>query len=216
MSIQIPNNKQRQLYQFAVIVAVIQLFFGCSVHSINTYRAKRFYRDGQRLAARKDFNAAVKAFEKSIRLAETSGFEAGVAHNLNELAIIHTTRGEYGKAREKLSAALNSYEKLSLPSEVSKTLNNIALTYVKEHRCRDAVYQYKKLVAHDERTHNRLGQGIAFFNMGRVYETCLNNAEESQRCYERSLTLFTALKEKRFIKIVMPLVEKGHLNDDHE
>ena len=72
-------------------------------------RAEVYYLQGQSLVNRGDTERAIKKFEKSMALSEKTGFDAGIAHNLNELAIIHTNRGEFDKARAKLNEALKIY-----------------------------------------------------------------------------------------------------------
>ena len=83
---------------------IIVLAMGCA-GDYARQRAETYYLHGQALVNRGETDRAIKKFEKSIYLSEKTGFEAGIAHNLNELAIIHTTRGEFEKARSELNRA---------------------------------------------------------------------------------------------------------------
>jgi len=94
-------------------------------------------------------------FEKSLSLAREAGFKAGMAHNLNEMAIIHTARGEYAEARELLAEAVEIYKEFNMEPEVSKSLNNVAVTYVKERDFKEAVSRYEELLTWDGKTDNR-------------------------------------------------------------
>lgn len=153
-------------------------------------RAKDYYGQGQILASRGETKRAVNKFKKSMALAERSGYQEGVAHNLNELAIIHTARGEFETARSELNQALSIYERLEMNPEVSKTLNNIAQTYTREGRFIDAVAQYQRLIAWDEHTGNRLGMAISLYYMALILDRRLNDRPQAREAYQRAMKIF--------------------------
>ncbi|MCB2147616.1 MAG: tetratricopeptide repeat protein [Deltaproteobacteria bacterium] len=120
-------------------VALIAILLSACAGDYARKRAEYYYLQGQSLANQGQTERAIKKFEKSMDLSEKTGFVAGIAHNLNELAIIHTTAGEFDAARSELSRALDIYRSLDMKPEVSKTLNNISQTYAREGRFEDAI-----------------------------------------------------------------------------
>lgn len=163
-------------------------------------RAKRYYLQGQNLVNRGDTDRAIKKFEKSMALSEKTGFDAGIAHNLNELAIIHTTRGEFETARSELDRALDIYRARNMIPEVSKTLNNRVQTYVREGRFKEAIFHYKMLVEWDEQTDNRLGMAISLYNMALIYDRRLGDREKASDAYNRSVEIFRETGNEKYLK----------------
>ena len=117
------------------------LMFGCAGDYARK-RAEHYYLQGQALVNRGEIERAVQKFEKSMYLAEKTGFTAGIAHNLNELAIIDSNQGKIDEARDKLNRALEIYHIEEMNTEVSKTLNNFVQIYRREGRFEEAIEQY--------------------------------------------------------------------------
>ena len=133
-------------------------------------------------------------------LSEKTGFEAGVAHNLNELAIIHTTRGEFEKARSELSRALEIYRELDMQPEVSKTLNNMVQTYLRGGQYEDAIQHYERLIEWDEKTNNLLGVAISLYNMALIYDRHLGDREKALAAYNRSVKIFRETGNEKYLE----------------
>ncbi len=163
-------------------------------------RAKHYYMQGQNLVNRGDTDRAIKKFEKSMDLSEKTGFDAGIAHNLNELAIIHTERGEFETARSELARALEIYRARNMIPEVSKTLNNKVQTYTREGRFEDAILHYETLVAWDERTGNQLGMAISLYNMALIYDRHLGDRAKALDAYNRSVKIFKKTGNEKYLK----------------
>ncbi len=163
-------------------------------------RAKHYYTQGQNLVNRGDTDRAIKKFEKSMDLSEKTGFDAGIAHNLNELAIIHTERGEFETARSELARALEIYLARNMIPEVSKTLNNKVQTYTREGRFEDAILHYETLVAWDERTDNQLGMAISLYNMALIYDRHLGDRAKALDAYNRSVKIFKKTGNEKYLK----------------
>ncbi len=187
-----------------VILLCVSLFLitSCSRRFVQTRQAELLYKEGQILLSRgKDVKAILK-FKKSLSLAREAGFKAGVAHNLNEMAIIYTSGGECARARGLLAEAVEIYKDLNMEPEVSKSLNNVALTYVRARDFKEAINQYDDLLEWDRKTSNDLGVGITLNNMGLIYDHHLGNREEAQRRYSEALSIFEKLGNERYIRSV--------------
>ena len=133
---------------------------------------------------------------------------AGVAHNLNEIGLIHTQRGEYTRAREEFNEAMEIYKQLNMEPEISKSLNNIASTYVMNKDFEGAIKRFEELAKWDERTGNSLGMAITLNNMGLLYEHNLGKHEEAQRRYSQALKIFKELGNEKQIQSVEKNIER--------
>lgn|GEM_PF-1259667 len=197
----LPTSVCPPFIKVVILIALI-ISISCSPGFVQTRRAKHLYKEGQILLSQGKREEATVRFEKSLSLARAAGFPVGVAHNLNEMAIIHTSKGRYKKARKLLFEAVNIYKEAGMDPEVSKSLNNIALTYVREYDLTKAVNRYEELLKWDRETNNLLGTAITLYNMGLLYDHYLGKYEEAQRSYLEALKIFTRLEDKRYIQTV--------------
>lgn len=186
----------------ALFVLLLLQFLACSPRSYQIKRAEVLYNRGQILATEGHLDEALAKFHESMALAERAGFRPGVANNLNEIAIIATNRREFVKARELFIRALGIYKEMGLNSEVSKSLNNIALTYLKELDFEGALKEYRELLQWDKETGNLLGNVITLNNMGVIYDHYLGNREKAHSSYERALRIARRLGNKKYISIL--------------
>jgi tetratricopeptide (TPR) repeat protein len=178
------------------------LITSCSSNFIHTRRAKILYQQGQDFLFQGEKDKAAIKFEESFTWAQKAEFKPGIAHNLNEMAIIHTFKGEYDTAREKLLRAVDIYKELGMKPEVSKALSNLAITYVKKGEFAKAIVQYEKLLEWDKKIENHLGMGIALNNMGLIYENHLGKPKEAQKSYSRALKILKESGNEKYIKSV--------------
>lgn len=120
---------RRRLNPYCLFLFFLAWFgvFSCTSKPFLQHRAERFYHQGQVLLSQGRTDDAYGKFDQSFRFSEKAGDRAGMAHNLNEKAIIHTARGQYDTAREALTRAVAIYKELGMTPEVSKALNNLAL-----------------------------------------------------------------------------------------
>ena len=174
----------------------------CSTRPYRMKRAERLYRQGQTYLSEGDQQKAITKFEESLSLSRIVEFKPGIAHNLNEIAIIHTTRGQYQKAGEILSESLSIYKELDMAPEVSKTLNNIAITYLKAGKFDGAIKQYNELLEWDRKSGNELGAGITLNNMGLIYQNHLGNMKKAREKYSEALTIFKQLGEDKYTQSI--------------
>jgi tetratricopeptide (TPR) repeat protein len=192
-------------YHIAKYVAafcVALCVFGCSTESYRMKRAEQLYREGQIYLARGDQEKAMTKFQHSVEMAVMIGYKPGIAHNLNEMAIIQTARGEFDKARELLEQSLGMYQELDMAPEISKTLNNIALTYVKGREFEKAIDKYEQLIAWDTQTNNKLGVGVTLYNQGVLLQNHLGRLEQGREKYRQALEIFKRIGEEQYIELV--------------
>jgi tetratricopeptide (TPR) repeat protein len=196
------NSYFERLKVVICLFVVPLLISACVPRFIQIRRAELLYKEGQALLAQGKGEEAMVQFAKSLALARNTGFKAGVAHNFNEMAIIYTARGAYGKARAMLAEAVDIYKEAQMEPEVSKALNNIALTYVREQDFKEAIHRYEALLIWDRKIENFLGEGITLYNMGLIHEYYLGEREEARERYAEALKIFKKLGNEQYISAV--------------
>jgi tetratricopeptide (TPR) repeat protein len=195
--------------KFTILISLSIFVLSCgSVRSVQVKRAKQHYEKGQYLVSKGEVDKAILNFEKSIKIARAAGFKEGVAHNLNELAIINTAGGEYDKAREQFSEAHEIYKDLDMAPEASKTLNNMAITYTKERKFQEALSCYGDLIAWDTKTGNQLGVGITLYNMAIIYHQHMGMNEKAEECLNKALKIFKETGNERYIEMIQEKIKK--------
>ena len=195
--------------KLTVLIFLSIFMMSCgAVRSVQVKRAKQHYEKGQYLVSKGELDKAVVNFEKSIKIARAAGFKEGVAHNLNELAIINTARGEYDKAREQFSEALKIYKDLDMAPEVSKTLNNMAITYVKERKFHESLSCFEDLIEWDTKTGNQLGVGITYYNMALIYHQHMGMNEKAKECLNKALKIFKETGNEKYIEMIQEKIKK--------
>jgi len=186
--------RSKEVFCFLAFVSLCCLI-ACT-HSSVAEKAEFYYKKGQSLASHGNQKEAVENFELSLNLSEQIDFQAGVAHNLNELAILQTDQGKCAVAREFLARALNIYRQLDMQPEISKTLYNIALTYLRENNYDKALEQFNELLDWDRRTGNQLGEAITLYNTAIIYKNYLHQPDEADRLFSEALSMLEDLKQK--------------------
>jgi len=142
-------------------------------------------------------------------VAEISGirsFLAGVAHNLNEIAIYQTNKSKFVEARKLLFEALDIYRGEDMVVEVSKTMNNLATTYLREGKWSRAMVRYEELLVWDRQTGNRLGEGITLYNMGLLNGKWLGKSRLAIQQLNDALVIFRELKAEKYIQAVENII----------
>ena len=196
-------------HQFTILLFLLTFVItSCSVRSVQIKRAEQRYKKGQYLASKGDVDKAIINFNKSIAMARGAGYMAGVAHNLNELAIIHTNRGEYEKARELIAEMIEIYKDLNMAPEVSKSLNNMAATYVREKKYQDAFTWFEELIEWDKTTGNELGVGITRYNMALIYHRQLGMSAKAKECFLEALKIFKKTGNEEYIRLIQENTQK--------
>lgn len=174
----------------------------CSVRQYRMKRAERLYKQGHIYIAKGELERAVEKFEESLSLSKMMDHRAGIADNMNAIGLVHMNRYEYAKARDIFMETLPLYRKLELNPEISKTLSNIASTFLGERRFNKAISQYEELLNWDAETGNRLGQAITLNNMGLIYQNHLRDTDKAREKYEEALRIFEELGNEEYANSV--------------
>ena len=84
--------------------------------------------------------------------------------------------------------------------EVSKTLNNLVQTYLREGRYEDAILRYEILMDWDQKTDNQLGVAVALYNMALIYNHHLGDREKAIEAYSRSVAIFRETGNEKYLE----------------
>lgn len=179
---------------------LVLLFFGCSLKKIDNKRAMFLYQDGMKLSSQGNFDGAIEKFDQSIAISEKHGFAFGVAHNYNEIGNIYTYKKQFNIARQYFQKALAIYQEKNMATEISKSMDNIAKTYMRQGDYPRALVQYETLLSWDKTSNNTIGTGITAFNIGLLCEKYILDFKKAKTAYEQALEIFLKLNRKKEAK----------------
>ena len=200
-------KKHSTIFPLCPIIALLFLV-SCTHTAKPPTRAQALYLEGQTLLSEGRPEEALARFSRSLALSREQNDPRGIAHNLNEIGILHTQRQAFDKARTCFLEAEAMYRDLGMEAEVSKSLNNRAMSHVLERDHSSAVDVYEELLEWDEATGNRLGRAITLTNLGQLYEVHLEEPDKALAAYEQALTLLTELGDEGRAATVRDRVER--------
>lgn len=200
------KNNVKEYLHFSLLILHFFCLSCSSLHSQSP--AEKLYLEGQHFLAKGEGPAALSCFQQSLELSRQEGFSAGIAHNLNEIAIYYTGKRNFAEARKLLTEALTIYREEGMTVEVSKALNNIATTYVREGAWSKALARYEELLVWDGRSGNRLGEGITLYNMGLLNGKWLGRPLLAHQQLSDALVIFKQLNAGRYIEAVEKVLFK--------
>ncbi len=201
--------KNRDKYKIGILLLLsVFLITSCSVRSVQIKRAEQRFKKGQYLASKGETDKAIMNFKKSISMARAVGYMIGVAHNLNELSIIHTRRGKFVEARELLAEMIQIYKARNMKTEVSKSLSNMAITYTREEKYEEAIKWFSELVEWDKRTGQEEGAGITLYNMAVIYHKQLGMDEKAKECFFEAMNIFEKTGNEKYIERIKNNTQK--------
>ena len=187
----------------------ILVCYGCAPAYFKKDRAERLYRTGQQFVSEGKTTEAVDKFRQSLALSTEINYQPGIAHNYNELAILYTAKGRCQEARSFLLKAKTIYLQLEMKEEVSKSMNNIVQTFIKEKDYQAAVAQYEELLEWDATIGNQMGMCITRYNIGHVYENYLLNHEKAKENYVLALDLYEKIDNPKGAPQLKQLLNKA-------
>ena len=204
------SHKTRKVIRLLALAALsVTLLCSCGIHAYRLRRAKQLYYQGQILEDQGKTEDAYKKFQASLSLARKENYRPGIAHNLNELAIIKTSKGEYESARRLLREALEIYKELDMKPQVSKVLNNIAITYLRQGDIKNTLLTYQKLLKWDHSIGNKMGQMVVLYNTAQIYEEYLNQPCNAKMQYEKALALAISLKRWKLARTIKRKIKES-------
>lgn len=156
--------------------------------------ALKLFKQGKEAFNQGQYQEALNSFERSLKIFHSINHLEGISVNLNEIAIVYETLGQYEKALSYYNASLKIQRENDLSSQsIAVTLNNMGELY-------RLVGQYDKAFSYfEESLKIRRGlknpQAIAtsLNNIGSAY-TSLGQYDKALVCFEEALNIFRELK----------------------
>jgi tetratricopeptide (TPR) repeat protein len=147
-----------------------------------------------------DFGQAMKYLEESYGLFVQSGDQTRIVGSLNNLGNLHTDLQLYEKAMRYYSEAYQLSEKLGQP--YSDPMDNMGNVYFKQGNYSGAIDHYKKALAIERTTNNRLGMLNTLTNIGIAY-TKSNQPKPAQQYLIEAEKLALDLEAYSFIPPIL-------------
>ena len=138
---------------------------------------------------------ALDYYQKSMKIAESINYKAGIAKCWNAFGIIYN-------AEDKIAQSIDCYNKAIMISvgiqdimETAKYLQNLSEAYTKQANYDRAVETYQKALKILEEKNEKYLCSVCLNNLGSVYER-MGNKPEALECYQRSLKFRENLTDK--------------------
>ncbi len=187
---------------------------------LNNYRAD-FYSTKGMVFRRKDLNLALENFHNALTIQKNLRNLPEVAYLLNQIGIIHASRGELDQALDFLNSALDVHEELGDEEPTIKLFNNIGLLYSYKGDSEKALEYYQKSLDLSDKYGDTQISATLSANIGVLYSQ-MGELDRALNYSYRSLELYKDLKECKYEMatclnaIGTILEEKGELNESLE
>ncbi len=191
------TGHKKTIIVFILSIIILSLLAGCSLKKLNNRRAMLLYYDGIQLASKGELDQALEKFNKSIAVSQKNKFTIGIAHNYNEIGNIYTYKKKFSIARDYFNQALIIYKENNMATEVSKSFDNMAKTYLRQGDFNNTLNQYEKLAAWDIKTDNMLGAGLTKYNMALLCEKYIKDYDKAKNFYGEALEIFIKLNKEK-------------------
>ncbi|MCD6595662.1 tetratricopeptide repeat protein [bacterium] len=145
-----------------------------------------------------DPKKAMQYAEEGLELAETLGFEKGIAECLNNIGIIHREQGDYSSALENYQKSLEIYMQLDNEQGISNCMASIGIIYWNQGNYSQALKYLYKALESKENLGDKPGISKCFNNIGNIY-WFQNNYSQALEYYHKSLKMKKELGDKEGI-----------------
>lgn len=138
---------------------------------------------------------ALLVYEQAIAKAEALDYKKGLAKLYNNVALIHTQRGEYPKALEGFTEATRYEEETENREGMAQGLNNIGVVFYYQGDYDKAMDYFLESVRVHESMGNMLSAKQGYNNIGAINEA-LERYAKALEYYQRSLEIALKLDDK--------------------
>lgn len=147
-----------------------------------------------------DYEPAVRAYEKGLKLRQTAGDNDGENDSFNEIGYAFSYLGNYVRALEFLNRALKYSETHAgadnKPRRLAQTLNNIGEVYYAKGDLHESLNYFNRALDLWTKTEDRSGQALAYLNLGYTYYDS-GDIRQATSNYQKSLSMWQAIDDPR-------------------
>lgn len=139
--------------------------------------------------------AALELYQQAIAEAENLNYKKGLAKLYNNVALIHTERGDYPKALSGFTEATRYEEEIDNQEGIAQGLNNIGVVFYYQGEYDKAMDYFLQSVKVHEAMGNKLSAKQGYNNIGAINEA-LGRHLEALEFYQRSLDIAIELEDR--------------------
>ncbi|APU70355.1 tetratricopeptide repeat-containing sensor histidine kinase [Christiangramia flava] len=137
-------------------------------------------------------DSLLSIYTTNLRNAEKLSYEKGIANSYQQLAVIHTYRGEYEKSTANMLEAIRHYEKADMPKDVAYAYGELG--YGMKRRDMDKAQYYMNKGIKLARKQEFLNTLSRLYNNYGVLKEMQEQLDSAQYFYEEGLKLVEQLK----------------------
>ncbi len=178
--------------------------------------AEALYMAGFMALVQEGSEPAEELLSKSQQLFQENGDKAGMANILRMQGALSSTRGRYKVARQLLENALHLYEEQGNKKRVMNVREDLAQIALAQCNYEQARRLLEENLAEHQWQEKHYFTAYSFYDLAWVYFLSQTDLAEAQRLAERSLTLFKARGDRRFIASAFCLLGQIHLIQGRE
>ena len=145
---------------------------------------------GDCLLALGRYDAAVAAYEESIRKDEKRGALRDVAVGKVQLGTVRLRQQRYAEALEAYQQARDTFSRLNEPGSVASAWHQIGIVHQEAGQPEAAEEAYNQSLAIKVRLGNQAGQASTLGQLGNLYDDALQRPEESVAFYRRAAEIY--------------------------
>lgn len=140
-------------------------------------------------------DAAMEIYAEAIRQAEGIDYQVGLAKLYNNVALIHTERGEFPEALEGFTKATRCEELTGNREGIAQGLNNIGVVFYYQGEYDKSLDYFLQSVEVHEAMGNRLSAKQGYNNIGAINEA-LGRHDEALKYYQSCLSIALELDDR--------------------
>lgn len=178
--------------------------------------AEALYMAGFMALVQEGGEPAEELLSRSQQLFQASGDKLGMANILRMQGALSSMRGRYKIARQLLENALHLYEEQGNKKRVMNVREDIAHIALDQCNYEQAQTLIEENLAGHQLQEKQYFTAYCLYDLARVYFFSQHDLVEAQRLAERSLALFKAYGDRRFMAFVFCLLGQIHLIQGRE
>ncbi|MDQ1558116.1 MAG: hypothetical protein QOD32_1176 [Pyrinomonadaceae bacterium] len=151
---------------------------------------------------RDEYDAAMSAFEETLRLESQLRNVRKVAGTLNQIGMVHRARGEYPQAIESYAKAQAVNEPLGDQKVLIQTLINLGIVYRQKGDYEAALNSYQQALKVQEALGDKGSLARLFNSIGNVYWSQGNYAQAIEH-FQKGLKLAEEIKQTRTVSTLL-------------
>jgi len=177
--------------------------------------ASAYLKSGNALRKLGNFNHALDAYQKALKISEEDKNRGGIARSHNGLGIAYCLLAYYDKSIESFFSALKTYEEDGDKSGVAHALNNIGINYYYLDKHNKALEYYLKALVLRKEIGSKADIAASLNNIGDIYST-MGNWEKALQYLLEALNLHKEFGNNDLVFALHLNIGNvyGNLNDD--